>query len=226
MKCVRCNTVHYDKPLLPLCVCFHNVILDFTAKTARFARSRAASAQRLVNTIQFVITVLIRVGHTQSTSYISTHTTSRWKWCLLVCMTALVCITRRRIWHHKLVSDNLSDAMCWVWLTGSVSAISAGLGSNIRKREREKGRETQSWALLWSVRLQHCSFTWQLPQPGLDICQSHAPRHSNKDLRASKNTRRDTNTQTWAETVRGVPSLHEHNISPSWGACLRSLKCY
>ncbi len=219
MKCVRCNTVHYDKPLLPLCVCFHNVILDFTAKTARFARSRAASAQRLVNTIQFVITVLIRVGHTQSTSYISTHTTSRWKWCLLVCMTALVCITRRRIWHHKLVSDNLSDAMCWVWLTGSVQQYQL-VWEAIRKRERGKGERHKAELCCDpygcnTVRL-HDSF----PSPALTSV-SHTHRgHSNKDLRASKNTRRDTNTQTWAETVRAfhlststTSALHEEPVS-------------
>ncbi len=51
MKCVRYNTVHYNKSLLPLCVCFNNVKLDFTAKTARFARSRAASAQRPVRSV-------------------------------------------------------------------------------------------------------------------------------------------------------------------------------
>lgn len=131
MKCVRYNTVHYDKPLLPLCVCFHNVKLDFTAKTARFARSRAASAQRPV-----------RVGHTQATSYIRTHTTSHWKWCLLVCMTALVCIRRRRIWHHKPLSDNVSDAMCWVWLIGSVQQYQLVWDPTaIHKRERERERE-------------------------------------------------------------------------------------
>lgn len=70
MKCECCNTVHYDEPLLPLCVCFHNVITDFTASTREksgwFVRSHAASAQRPVNTIQFIITVLIRVYIIQS----------------------------------------------------------------------------------------------------------------------------------------------------------------
>lgn len=119
--------------LLPQC---HT---GFHRKDGRFARSRAASAQHPVNTIQFVISVLIRVGHTQSTSYISTHTTIRWKRCLLVCMTALVCIRRRRIWHHKPVSDNVSDAMCWVWLTGSVQQNQL-VWEAIHKREREKER--------------------------------------------------------------------------------------
>lgn len=209
MKCVRYNTVHYDKPLLPLCVCFHNVKLDFTAKTARFARSRAASAQRPV-----------RVGHTQATSYIRTHTTSHWKWCLLVCMTALVCIRRRRIWHHKPLSDNVSDAMCWVWLIGSVQQYQLvwdPTAIHKRERERKRGWETQSCDPYGcnTVRL-HDSF----PSPALTSV-SHTHRgHSNKDLRASKNMRQDTNTYTWAETVRAfhlststTSALHEEPVS-------------
>ncbi len=163
MKCVRYNTVHYNKSLLPLCVCFNNVKAGFHRKDGLIRPVTCCISQRPV-----------RVGHTQATSYRSTHTTSRWKWCLLVCMTALVCIRRRRIWHHKPVSDNVSDVMCWVWLTGSVQQYQLVWDpSTILTGEREREGERHRAVIRAAATL----FVYMTAsQPGLDICQSHAPQ--------------------------------------------------
>lgn len=121
-------------------------------------------------------------GQSYTVYIICVHTHySLWKLCLLVCKMLFlqkfllwgkydITAALARKWH------SVSDAMCsefdWQVLFCSISWF----GEHKKQSIKERKREAQSSAQLWSVRLQHCSFTWQLPKLGLDICHSHPPR--------------------------------------------------
>lgn len=207
-----CVCVHYDT-LQPICfLCVSALTMSYwisRCKTVWFTRSHAASAQRPVNTIQFIITVLIRVSHTESTSYVCTHTTSIWKLCLLVCK--MLFLQKFLPWGEYDITAALARKVTqrkWcnvhgVWLAGSVLQYQLVWGAQkaIHKREKESERHKAQLSCdpygRNTVSL-HDSF----PSSALTSVTHTHHGHSNKLLRASKNTWRDTNTQTRAEAVR------------------------
>lgn len=144
---------HAPTPLLPLCVCFKR-------KTAWFTRSHAASAQHPVNTIQFVIIVLIRVSHTQSTSYVCTHTPIAFA---NGCYKSVRCYFWRSFSHEENMTSlarkwhNVSDAMCsefdWQVLFCSISWFGEHKKQSIKERTRERDTKLSSAVIRMAARL-------------------------------------------------------------------------